>query len=230
MDEGATPKAIPTEIHFFFFFKERRCRSPPVVIKEMSMQPLYGVHFRGSQVDLCSVCWASDLRAWWLLPPCCISNMGSLSICLCLCIFTFTLLRKFVFFPWGDLPGCHILLYPQPPGLRRAAGGTGGGKGFFPLGLCICFLLHGECSFHFKHVVRQAWSIIKVVSTIYLGVGRTSTLSSWLFQLLLAPYGQNHWSHWPRVESSQWILGKLSPKASHTTILRMPKEPGREQA
>lgn len=34
-------------------------------------------------------------------------------------------------------------------------------KGLFPLGPRVCFLLHGECSFHlFKYVIRQAWSVI----------------------------------------------------------------------
>lgn len=27
-------------------------------------------------------------------------------------------------------------------------------------------------------------------------------------QLLLAPYAQSHWSHWLRVESGRWVLGK----------------------
>lgn len=63
----------------------------------------------------------------------------------------------------------------------------------------------------------------QVVSTIYLGAGRKSVLAGWLFQRLLAPYGQNHWSHWLGVESGRWVLGKPSPEASHTTVLKMPK-------
>lgn len=132
----------------------------------MSVWPLYGVHFRASHVASLQWVlgqWPESMVAFTSLLP---FPTQMLTLLRFLPVFShFLPLRNLVFFPRGD-----PLPHPPPsPTSQNGPPEESKGwqqvwerrKGLFPLGPRVCFLLHGECSFHlFKYVIRQAWSVI----------------------------------------------------------------------